>query len=99
MGIQFKDGEMSRIADPSACEEKLKCLERIANNKYYRVTDAEWPTSTGATKEELHILTSNEGIEYAKYLYDKSTVDRLRMSLSMAFSGSDADQSRSKSKD
>ena len=86
MGIAFKDGELSRIPDASQCEEKLKSMERIASNKYYRMQDAELPTSTATTRDELQFMCSNDGIEYAKYLYDQSGIDRLKYALSMAFS-------------
>lgn len=86
VGVHFKDGEMSRLPDPVLCETKLKSLERICNNKYYRDSDSQLPTSTGCTREEVHLMTSNEGLEFAKYLYDETAINRLKISLSLAMS-------------
>jgi hypothetical protein len=89
VGIAFRDAEMTKLPNPEECEEKLKCMERIVNNKYYQTVDADLPTSSGLTKEELHISASNEALEFAKYLYDASAYQRLRFELSMRFSSPD----------
>lgn len=82
----FQRGESSSLSDFSSgigspttleeCSLKLESLERLAANKYYRPSDADLPTSTGGTKEEVRAMISNEGLEYAKQVYESSWVTR-----------------------
>lgn len=89
VGIAFRDGEMTRSPGGRSlaeCEERLVSLERIANNKFYRMTDAELPTASGGTQEELQMMVSNEGLEVAKMMYEQKTIDILKEALSFQYS-------------
>lgn len=79
VGKAFSKGELSQIANLEECEKKLQSLERIANNKYYKPSDADLPTASGATREECHLLISNNGLKAVQDFYDASYWTRLKV--------------------
>ena len=83
---QFKHGEMTKIPDAKDCEDKLKCLERICADKYFKSTDSEMPSSTGATGEESYAMISNEGLDQFEDFANQTAYERLKLELSIKFS-------------
>jgi hypothetical protein len=77
VGKAFAKGELSQIPNLEECEKKLESLERIANNKYYRPSDAELPTASGATRQECHAIVSNDGLKASQSLYESPYLTRL----------------------